>query len=144
MLGRRFACGIFSELKQGPIVFFDGPLPAEMPFADSAGVIAELASEAGNGHALRRDERGTPEIDDAGLQRAAPVIAAGEQGVARGRAHAGGGMRIGKTHALCGEAIDVRRVDFATRGIVATDIAVAEVIGKDHDDIGFVRRHQAQ
>jgi hypothetical protein len=45
---------------------------------------------------------------------------------------------IGETHAFARELIDVRRRDFRA-GMVARDIAVAEVIGKDEEDVGSIR-----
>ena len=47
-------------------------------------------------------------------------------------------MRIGELHPRRGHGIDVRRLDFAL-GIQALDIAVAEVIGEDEDDVRLRR-----
>ncbi len=45
-------------------------------------------------------------------------------------------MGVGEASAFLGEAIDVGGADFG--GTVAGEVAVAEVIGVDEDDVGFV------
>jgi hypothetical protein len=45
-------------------------------------------------------------------------------------------MSIGEAHALGGEAVEVRRVDLAPRGIIGAYIPVAEVIGEDDYNVG--------
>ncbi len=47
-------------------------------------------------------------------------------------------MRIGEAHALGRQAIEMRRGYLAAVGVVAMDIAVAEIIGEDDDDVGMV------
>ena len=42
---------------------------------------------------------------------------------------------LGEFHAFGGEAIDVWRVDFLLTE--AADVAIAEVIGDEEDDVGF-------
>ena len=48
-------------------------------------------------------------------------------------------MSIRETHSARGEAVDVGGGNFAALGIVAADVAVAEVVGEDDDDVGFLR-----
>ena len=43
-------------------------------------------------------------------------------------------MRVEKTQAVGGEAVEVRGLDLRT---VAADVGVAEVIGEDDEDVGF-------
>src|SRR6185369_7043738 len=65
----------------------------------------------------------------------APGVGSGEHGVSRGGAGGGVGVRVGEANAVCGECIDVWRVD--VRGSVAADVAISEIIGEDDDDVGL-------
>lgn len=47
-------------------------------------------------------------------------------------------MAVRKTHALRGKAIHVWGRDFASLGIVATDVAEPQIVSKDDKDIRFV------
>ena len=44
-------------------------------------------------------------------------------------------MRVEKTQAVGGEAVEVRGLDLRT---VAADVGVAEVIGEDDEDVGLL------
>jgi hypothetical protein len=44
---------------------------------------------------------------------------------------------VGEFHPLAGEAVDVRRLEFFLP--VAREVAVAEIVGEDVDDIRFAR-----
>ena len=46
-------------------------------------------------------------------------------------------MGISKPHALRSQLVDVRRGDLAALGIVTLNIAIAEVIGIDHNNVGL-------
>ena len=59
---------------------------------------------------------------------------AGEQRGAAGRADARGDVEIGEAHALAGHAVEVGRAD--ARMAVATQVAVAQVVGQDDDQVG--------
>jgi hypothetical protein len=45
---------------------------------------------------------------------------------------------VSKTHPLCGKLVDVRGSDFASVKVVALDIAIAEVVGINDDDVGLL------
>ena len=47
-------------------------------------------------------------------------------------------MPVGETHALRRKPVDVRRGNFAALRVVALDVAVAEVVGEDDEDVGLV------
>jgi hypothetical protein len=47
-------------------------------------------------------------------------------------------MRIGETHPLRCNAIDIRCGHLGVIGVVAVDVAEAQVIGEDDDDIGAI------
>ncbi len=49
-------------------------------------------------------------------------------------------MSVGESHAFCGESVDVGRGDPAAIGVVTPYVAVAEVVGADHDDVGRAAR----
>ena len=88
------------------------------------------------------DQRGVAG-QDAGA-RLAPRIFAGEHRVAGRRAGGGRRMRVGETDAFARQPIDVRRLD--ARGAVGGDVAVAEVVGVDQDDVrpGLGCRHRGR
>jgi hypothetical protein len=46
-------------------------------------------------------------------------------------------MSIGKSHPLLRQPIHIGRIDLATLRIIASDIAVSQVIGIEDDDIGL-------
>ena len=62
-----------------------------------------------------------------------------QQAIAGRGAYAGGGVGIGETNALLGQAIDIRGRDFAF-GIIGRDIAITLVIRQDNQDIRSVSR----
>ena len=80
-------------------------------------------------------ERRSRHEDFAVLDRGAPVIAAGQQAVARGRADGARSVGVGETSALARKAIKVRRVQ--ALGAVGRGGTPAEVIGEDDDDVGL-------
>lgn len=112
------------------------PVPAEMPLADAGGPHALLLGERADRHPVGSDEWLLPGAHDPRLQPRPPVIAAGEERVAGGGTDSRRRMGVGKPHALRGELVDVRRGDPPTVGVVAVDIAVAEIVGVDHHNVG--------
>ena len=109
-----------------------------MPFPDEGAVVALGFEKGGNGGALGCDEAGRVALDDSFLVLGAPAVATGEEAVSSGGADGGAGVGIGENHAFFGEAIDGRGGDFTTLGIEALDVAVAEVITEDEDDVGLL------
>lgn len=65
-----------------------GPIKPKVPLADHGGGVAGVMEEAGQGEAAGLDQRGVVAVEDIGLETASPCVAAGEEGVAAGRAHA--------------------------------------------------------
>jgi hypothetical protein len=110
---------------------------AEMPFADEAGGVAVLLQQRGDGRAGGLDEEWVEGVGDATvIERRAPAVAAGDEGVARGRADGGGRVGVRETPALAREAIEIRCADECRIGAVGTEAAVAVVVGEDDDDVG--------
>ena len=54
-----------------------------------------------------------------------------------------GDLRVepGEAHARFGQCVEVRRVDLAAEG---TDVAVAQIVGDGHEDVGACRAQRAQ
>jgi hypothetical protein len=48
-------------------------------------------------------------------------------------------VAVGETHALRGELVDGRGGDFSAFLVIRGNVAVAEVVGVDEDDVGFFR-----
>ena len=115
---------------------FGGPAAgreAEVPFAEAAGGVAALA-EVGGQEALGVGQAdaalvflGAELVVEAVAQR----MAAGEQAGARGRAGGRRRVEVGEGDAFAEEAVEVGRLD----GGVA-EVAVAEVVGGDEEEVG--------
>ena len=63
-------------------------------------------------------------------------VAPGEDGGPTGRTNSAGGVAVGEEHAVFGEPVDVW--GFVEGGPVAAEIAPAEVIDEEEDEIGFL------
>ena len=66
------------------------------------------------------------------------LTAAGHQAAAGGRADRGGGVSVGKSHALAGEPVDVGRL--VQIGPIAAQIGPAQVVHQDEHEVGPLRR----
>jgi hypothetical protein len=118
------------------VILFKLPTDTQMPFADAGGVVTGLFQQGGDGSFVCLNQRGVVWVEKHALLKAGtPVVAPGQQRIARGSADGRRGMRIGKTHALCGNSVDVRRLSFSGR---VGDIPYAHVIGKDKYDVRFL------
>ena len=60
------------------------------------------------------------------------VMSSGQQGRARRRADGGPGIEIVETHAVRGETVERRCLH---RAVIAADVLVAQIIGKQHDNV---------
>ena len=137
-VGRRLV-GLLVITEERAVAFGDRPVPAEVPFADRRGTVAVLLRKTGHGESVRSDEWFAEDAHDAGLQAGTPVVASGEERVARRRADAGGGVSVGEAHPFGGEFVQMRRRDLATGRVVGADVAVTEVVGEDHEDVRLTR-----
>ena len=120
-----------------------GPEP-EVPLADDPRRVARPLQHRGQGLAPRLDDEGGIARQDA-RPLPSPGIFPREQGVSRRRAGRRRGVRVGEPQALPRQPVDVRRAD--PRRPVAADVAVAQVVGIDEDDIrriGGSRRTSGQ
>ena len=61
-------------------------------------------------------------------------IAAGMEGAARGSAHGSRGIVVGELHSFLGQVVDERRLVFGAA--IGAEVAVAEVVREDEQDVG--------
>ena len=107
---------------------------SEVPLADDGGPVASFLHEVGQGESVSIDDEVSVRGRDSGSLLTEGVIA-GEQGVAGGCACGGGTVSTGEELASGGEFIDVRC--FESGRSVTGEIAVAQVVGHDDDDVGL-------
>lgn len=111
-----------------------------MKGGDGRRAVAVLLHKPREREAVRRDERLFEIADDGALQARAPVIAPDEQRIARGRAHAAAGVRIGEAHTLRREPVVVRRGNLAAFRIVAPHIAITYGVSYSYAYVRILRR----
>lgn len=101
-----------------------------------SGLVALFAEGVGDGDFAGRESPFGVREEDASrtAHAAADGIAAGQEGGPAGGADLRRDVEIGKAKPLGGHAIEMGCPD--RRGAVAAEIAVAEVIGEDDDDVG--------
>ena len=91
-----------------PISLRDAGLKAEMPLAERAGAVALRLAECSERDAAGLNvERSSRREDFSVLDRRAPVVAAGQQAVARRRADGAGSVGVREASALTREAIQI-------------------------------------
>ena len=107
---------------------------AKAPLADERGGVAGLLQHAGHGHVARR-QRLCRVVARAGIAAHAGVthVPAGHEHAARRRADSRPGVELREADPLGRQPIEVRRLDDPLP--VRTEIAVAEVVGQDEDDV---------
>ena len=115
------------------------PMPAKMPFADHASVVALGLEQFRQSEARIANERSLPLADDAALEPAAPIVTARQQSISRGRANAGGRMGVHEAHAPAGQAVDGRCLE-PHLWVECRDGINPHVVAKDDDDVGSLRR----
>ena len=116
-----------------------GAGPAEAPFAETAGRVARGLEEFGERDGVGGDGELALGLHLAVVadERVAGMLARHEHAAGRG-ADVVAGVVVGELQALGGEAIEVGRADdFLTE---RAEVAVAEIVGEDEDDIGRARR----
>ncbi len=114
-----------------------GALVAQAPLADEAGGIPRLLELLGDGNILR------PQIRlRVAANEAAAGVQTGHQHAAGGGADGGAGIELGEPDALRRHPVQVRRPN---RGMpVAAEIAVAEIVREDDDDVWSRTRLRAR
>ena len=117
-----------------PIWPFSFLSKAEVPLADDSGLVACLFHEVGEGERVIIDNEMPIWWGDSRARFAEGVVPS-EERVACRRAGGGGAVAAGEALASGGEFVDVR--GFKGGGAVAGEVAVAEIIGHDDDDVRF-------
>ncbi len=106
---------------------------AEAPLAEAAGPVAGRAHDLGEGDVLGSQRRARGVAARVLAHGAVARVQAGQHRAARGRADGASGVEVGEADPLAGEPVQVRRLD---RGLsVRAELAEAEVIGHDHDEV---------
>ena len=112
-----------------------GPAEPQVPLADPRGVIPRITEQRGDRRPVRLDQRVAVAPQHAPRQPRAPGVPPGEQAVAGRRAHRRRRMSVGQPQALPRQPIEMRCGDPPGR-VERADIAVAEIVGQDQDDVG--------
>ena len=106
-----------------------------MPFADEGGRVSLSLEHGGKCEAIFLDETGTAGAGEDAFHAGSKGHASGENAVASGRADGGRAVSVGKAEAFAGELVNVGCGNLGLI-VVAAEIAVAEVVGKDEEDVG--------
>lgn len=102
---------------------------AQRPFTHPAGGVARVFQH------LREGEILGPQGDLAvAAEVGVPGMVAGEEDAARGQAGGGAGVVLGEAHPALGHRVEPRGADELLP--VAAEVAVAEVVGEDVDEVG--------
>ena len=97
-----------------------------------SGGVALVLEDFGKGGLALEEVHPVNRLADDGVDPSADVVAAGEEGGARGRADWGPGVEIGEAHAFGSQFVEDGSLDGTA---VASDVAVAQVVGKEGDDV---------
>lgn len=108
---------------------------ADVPFADEGGCVSFSLEHGGECEAIFFDEAGAAGAGEDAFHTGSEGHASGKNAVAGGRADGGRAVSVGKAEAFAGELVDVGCGNLGLI-VVATEIAVAEVVGEDEEDVG--------
>ena len=109
---------------------------AEVPFAEDSGAITAVVEQFGESELVGVDA-GFGAWSESAMDADAIGVATGEQGGTGGGADGLGDVETGEPRPFAGEAVEMRGANLG--GAVAAEIAPAEVIRKDQNDIGRAR-----
>ena len=110
---------------------------AQVPFAHHGGAVALRLERFGERDLLRRQAGLAVGTEHVAHPRA-DGVAAREEGCAGGGAGRGGRVELGEAHAFGGHLVEVRRAN--RRVAVARQVAVAEIVGEEDDEVGAAGR----
>lgn len=109
---------------------------AQSPFAKGAGGITILLESPRERKSIGRERKLSLGFNFAIIaDDRVPGVFSGKKDAARRRADSISCVMLSETHAFSGETIKVRRADFGLA--ISADIAVAEVVGQEEDNVGF-------
>ena len=104
---------------------------AESPFSEQSGSVARALEEGGNRGLIRPQTRfGLDVAADGGVAGMPP----GHQAAAGRSTDGGTRIRLGEAKSLGGHAVQIRGLDLLLT--ITPEIAVAEIIGEDKNDVG--------
>ncbi len=103
-----------------------------MPFSNDSGAVSGFLQKHWQGDGARADDSRAVRRGDAG-SFFTESLGAGEKGIASGRAGGCGAIATSETGAFSGQLIEMWGLEASMA--VARDIAIAEIIRHDHDDI---------
>lgn len=106
-----------------------------MPFADEGGCVSFSLEHGRECEAIFFDEAGASGAGEDAFHAGSKSHASGENAIASGRADSGRAVGVGKAESFAGELVDVGCGNFGLI-VVATEVAVAEVVGKNEEDVG--------
>ena len=123
---------------------------ADVPLAEHRGGVALVSQHPRQGEAFRFDHARAAYAGEDAAKPRAKCHPPGHYAVASRRANRRWAMCIGEPHAPCREFVDVRRRN-PRRRVVATDVAVPEIVGENEQDVRsrlrgecHVSEHQGQ
>jgi hypothetical protein len=105
----------------------------QVPFADQGGGVAESLERLGDGQFAERQAAILGRLDHLVRQVHPHRIAAGHQACAGGGAEVGAGVEVAEPRALGRHPVEVGGADDGPA--VAAQVAVAQVVGHDDDDV---------
>ena len=111
------------------------PAKAEMPLAHAAGEIARAFEQRRERQPTMLNEQRIIRPDRPVTCPCAPAVAARHQVVAARRADGRRRMSIRESHPLMGQPVDIRGLHFG--GPITAEVAVAQIVGEDKDDVGL-------
>lgn len=108
-----------------------------VPFTDVGSLVSVFSEELRNGDGcFRKVRKGARAATNEAIDSVVVGHAAGKGGRAGRGADGGWGVEVGEGRSVFGEVIEVRSFDMGVTRV--SEVAVAEVIGDDDDDVGFL------
>ena len=104
----------------------------EMPLTKVSGAVAFVFQDFGERRFTPKQMHSVTLFTEDGIDSGADVIAAGEKSGARRGADRRSGMEIGEAHALGGQLVEDRGLDWTP---VTAEVTVAQVVDEQSDDV---------
>lgn len=116
-----------------PVLLSGAAAQSQVPFSHGVSPVALRAEQVGQGILPGTDNHAGVAGCNVGAVAAKGVLPR-EQAVARGGTGGSHGVGVGKSYAFAGQAVGVGRAD--SLGAVAREVAVAQVVGNQKNDVG--------
>ena len=105
---------------------------AEVPLAEVSGGVAFVFQDFGERRFAPKQMHSVTLFTKDGIDSGADVVAASEEGGTGRRADRRPGMEVGEAHALGGQLVEDRGLDWTT---VTTNIAITKIVDEEGDDV---------